>query len=241
MSSIHRKVVSEILLDPTVVLPLVAGGSAWLISWAVGGVRSLMAAGLVSILAGVGWLATRFIFQVEPIAQRLLVEEREAAARAEEERLDGLYASLLTDDDPRPEGYLVRLRSTKQEFEAVVRQPGVEGRSLVMVGQVRQLFHAAVEQIARSQRLWDESRRMSGQDRQSLVEERETVLEEVQQSVDHLQATTQHFRRLMLKEATSDLSQLREELEMSLRVAKRTEERMREFDHQSTYRKETPE
>jgi hypothetical protein len=50
-----------------------------------------------------------------------------------------------------------------------------------------------------------------------------------------MQSAVKQYQELMNKENNNDLNSLRDELDASLRVAKRTEERMRELEGTTNY------
>ncbi len=54
MDPVKKKVISELFFAPSVVLPIVAGISAGLLSWAGGGINYLSGAAIVGILGGLG-------------------------------------------------------------------------------------------------------------------------------------------------------------------------------------------
>ncbi len=69
------------------------------------------AAGMVGVLGGIGWMATRAIFGIEKITERVVLEERENARRREEALLEELMLQLRSDTDPRNDEYLATLRA----------------------------------------------------------------------------------------------------------------------------------
>ena len=232
---IRRKVWYEIFLAPSAVLPIAAGATALLISWAAGGVALFTGAGIVGILGGLGWMATRAIFQVESITEKTIQEIRQKARDEQNRKLDDLMRKLRTDRDHRNDDYLIMLRKLSDEFESVASEPGVVLRSMEVIQQVRQLFAAAVVKLERSFDLWELSERLAGDAVQDVLQERERVLAEVKSTVDHLRSATQQYQDVIRREANSDLAQLQGELDTSLRIAKRTEERMREFETKPNY------
>ncbi len=130
MDDIRKKVISELFLAPSVVLPMVAGASAWLMSWGLGGVTELTLAGLVGLLGGAGWMATRMIFQLDAITERTM-RFAEAKERAEEEaRIDRMAEKLAQLNDPRLLDYLTLLRQGRREFLDIADDPTMRGRSL---------------------------------------------------------------------------------------------------------------
>ncbi|MCY2983132.1 MAG: hypothetical protein NTY15_05780 [Planctomycetota bacterium] len=216
-------------------LPLVSGASAWLISWAANGVTSLNIAGLALVLGGIGWMATRFIFFTDDIAAKILREESEKIVNAEEEKLDQLQFRLRSDRDYRTKDYLTLLRTCRSDFEEFAKRPGIVIQSQEIIKQVRQLFWSATDQLEQSLKLYRLAESLTGDEKKKIQAQRENTLEEIRVSIDHMQSAVKHYQELMNKEQQSDLGSLRDELDASLRIAKRTEERMRELEGSIDY------
>ncbi len=230
MTDFRSRIASELLWAPSVALPLVAGASAWLMSWAVGGTAVLNIAGLALVLGGVGWLATRVIFLTDDVVAKILRDDAAKVIQAEEDKLDQLQFRLRSDRDYRTKDYLTLLRTCRSEFEEFARKPGIAIQSQEIVKQVRQLFWSATEQLEQSLKLHALAERLSGEEKKKVIEQRENTLGEIRASIEHMQSAVKHYQELMNKEQQSDLGSLRDELDASLRVAKRTEERMRELE-----------
>lgn len=235
MKDFRSRIASELLWAPSVALPLVAGASAWLMSWAANGVTSLNVAGLALVLGGVGWLATRVIFFADDVATKILRDDAEKIVKAEEEKLDQLQFRLRSDRDYRTKDYLTLLRTCRSEFEEFAKRPGIVIQSQEIVKQVRQLFWSATEQLKQSLKLHTLAERLNGDEKKKIQDQREHTLEEIRVSIDHMQSAVKHYQELMSQEQQSDLGSLRDELDASLRVAKRTEERMRELEGSIDY------
>ena len=230
MKDFRARIASELLWAPSVALPMVAGVSAWLISWAIGGAAALNSTGLVLVLGSVGWLATRVIFLMDDVAAKILRDDAVKMIRDEEEKLDQLQLQLRSDRDYRTKDYLTLLRTCRSEFEKLAKSPGIVIQSQEIVKQVRQLFWSATEQLEQSQKLYELAERLSGVEKKKIQEQRENTLGDIRESIEHMQSAIKHYQELMNKEQQSDLGSLRDELDASLRVAKRTEERMRELE-----------
>ena len=230
LKDFRSRIASELLWAPSVALPMVAGVSAWLISWAIGGAAALNITGLVLVLGSVGWLATRVIFLTDDVAAKIIRDDAEKVIKDEENKLDQLQSRLTSDRDPRTTDYLTLLRTCRSEFEEFAKSPGIVIQGQEIVKQVRQLFWSATEQLEQSLKLHALAERLSGVEKKKVHEQRENKLGEIRESIEHMQSAVKHYQELMNKEQQSDLGSLRDELDASLRVAKRTEERMRELE-----------
>jgi hypothetical protein len=235
LKDFRSRIASELLWAPSVVLPIVAGASSWLVSWAASGVSSLNAAGLVLVLGGVGWLATRAIFYADDVAAKILRDDAEKLRKAEEDKLDQLQFRLRSDKDFRTKDYLTLLRTCRHDFEEFAKKPGIVIQSQEIGKQVRQLFWSATEQLEQSLKLFTLAERLSGEEKKKILEVREHTLGEIRVSIEHMQSAVTHYQELMNKEQQTDMGSLLDELDASLRVAKRTEERMRELERSMNY------
>jgi hypothetical protein len=235
MDAIRKKVMSELFLAPSVVLPIVAGASAWLVSWGLGGVTTLTAGGLVAVLAGLGWMATRIIFQLDAITERTYRFAQEKAQREEEARIDRLVEKLGKLRDQRALDYLTILRDNRREFVEMASQPGMQARGMQVVEQVQQLFLAAIEQLEQSYKLSELVSKLRSEERQEIIARNEQNLADIKVTADRLTVAVEQFRRLSLRDQNGELNELRDELDESLKVAHRTEERMREIEKSIGY------
>ena len=235
MNDVRNRVLREIFLAPSVVLPRVGGVSAWLVSWAANGVNALTIAGLVGVLGGLGWMATRAIFQTEKITHDTIRKLQTQALQAEQAELDRLDHLLSQDTDDRDQELLRMLRLHRAQFEELASQPEIAIRSQDILGRAKQLFAAAVNNLYESYKLLEQARKLSARDQRSLLIQREQLLKEIHASVEHLQSSLEQYKNLTKKSTGSELSQLRDELEESLRIAKRTEERLRELEGPNTH------
>lgn len=235
VDDLRSRILNEIFVAPSVVLPIVGGATAWLLSWGMGGVDWLNGFGLIGVLGGIGWFATRFIFQIDAITEKALRDQIADQIRAEESQLDGLRDRLLQDSDARTLDALVLLRTNRAEIERIAQTPGIQLRSMDVVRQARQLFWAATEQLEQSHKRMQLARQLSGRERDRVLEQRERCVEDARESAEHLQSAVQTFRHFVDAQQDRDMDTLQNELSQSILSAKRSEERMRELESKPDY------
>jgi hypothetical protein len=230
LKELRRRVLRKIFLAPTVVLPVVVGLSSWLISWAGDGVNSLTIVGLIGVLGGVGWAATRAIYGTEKFTNQAYHEMSQEAVQAENKQLDQLDQLLCQDNDPRDQELLRMLRTQRAQFRELASQPSLAVRSTEVLARVEQLFRASVKNLSECYQLWIQSQSLGRTEQKALLIEREKLLKEIRVTVEQVQKSLSEYKDLSKRAVGTDLSELRGELESSIEIAKRTEERLRELD-----------
>ena len=164
---------------------------------------------------------------VEKLTERAhgYLTQKERAER--DARLDTLAARLKRDDDWRTEESLRRLRALYELFE---REPA-DGHSAVTIREkVERLFHAAVEQLERSIELWEKARRLPAGTQRPIVAKRKEAINEVVLTVNHLTKTVEQYHAFQADESNdNELSKLRAELDATIEVARRADDRIGEI------------
>ena len=232
MDEVKRKVMIDLFASPGTLAPIVVGLTSLMYSWAVGGDPTANALGIMGVLGGAGYFASRLVLGLEGMTKRAYEAIAEHHRKKRNQALDELERQLHGDQDQRTETCLRNLRNLYDTFQ----QSCLEGRVVAthhqVVSQAEQIFNASVQQLERSLELYQISQKLTGKARGEILAERERVIREVIDTRDHLSATIEQFQTFATRRNQSELSQLREELDETLRVAKRTEERMAEIGHQ---------
>ncbi len=236
MEALRKRILREIFVAPSVVLPIVGGASAWLLSWAGGGGSDMLnLVGLAGVLGGIGWFATRFIFQLDSISEKAMQDLAKEALQKEENHLNELQKRLATDKDPRTEQYLILLRENRAELEKLAQTPGIQIRSLEILKQARQLFWAATDQLDQSLKMFQLAQKLSGEQKQGVLAQREHCLSEARESAEHLRDAIATFRQFTDKNLQRDMDSLQLDLAESIQAAKRSEERLRDLQNRPDY------
>jgi len=154
------------------------------------------------------------------------------AARLEVERnqLDKLQDQLRVDRDFRTKDILAAARQLRSEFQELASSPEMKQRAQDIGKQLDHFFWTAIKQLDYSLKLFHQADRLVDGQRNHVLQERESVILELQSSVDRMRQATTHFRQWSNSEQGLNLKALQDELDASMRVAKRTEERMRELE-----------
>jgi hypothetical protein len=235
MDEVKKKVLLDLFVSPWTVLPVAGGISAWLLSWAVDGSAALNVAGLVGVLGGLGMLATRLIFGLEEITHDAYAYLHERTRQEQEAALDDLDRRLSSDNDDRTQACLRELRQLYQLFQEQVTEGRISGSTHRILDQVERMFRACVAQLEKSYELWNAAQPLSGTARKSLLKQRDEVVAEVVETIRHLGRTVEQLHAFRRDENASELARLREELDDTLRVARRAEQRIATLGQEQVY------
>ncbi|MEN0110773.1 MAG: hypothetical protein AAF805_08620, partial [Planctomycetota bacterium] len=227
MDEVKKKVLLDLFVSPWTLPPIVGGLTAWMLSWAVGGDPTMNLVGLAGVLVGVGVQASRIVWGIEGLTEKAhdYVEGKQKAARAAE--LDRLEEKLSQDEDPRSEESLRRLRALRRLFH---EDPPKTAGAIAIRDQVQRLFEASVRQLERSYDLWEKARRLPAGTGRPLLDQRRRAVDEVVRTVNHLAKTVERYHEMQQgADEADDLARLREELDATIEVARRADERIEEL------------
>lgn len=233
MDEVKKKVLLDLFVSPWTLVPMVGGLSAWMISFGVGGDPTLNLIGLAGVLVGAGIQASRLIWGVEELTERAhgYLSEQERARL--DSYLDDLGVRLAQDDDWRTEESLKRLRAL---YAALDQDDPPRGHAAITIREkVEKLFQASVKQLERSHQLWEKARRLPKGTRGPLLEQRGKAIDEVVLTVNHLQKTVAQYHSFHNEESDDELAKLREELDATIEVARRADQRMENLETSPAY------
>ena len=223
----RRKVFARWARTPYALVPAAAGAALLGAAAFVPATAVTAFAGVCGLLVGGGAYATRWIFGADDLARRAAEEMAEEERRLREGEVDRLLKRLLKDDDPRTQRLLRRLR----DLHARIADPSTRDRidaPANVVERVRATYDACLTTLARTADLIDSANRLttSGARRQVMAS-REALVQEVSQAADDLERVVGQVEAMgVLGGDASELARMREELNRSLEVARRVEERV---------------
>ncbi|MCA9211429.1 MAG: hypothetical protein KDB27_00055 [Planctomycetales bacterium] len=223
--AVRRKVLLDIFAAPSTLLPVAGGLTALMASWATSGNAMLTFAGIAGVLGGIGVCASRLILGLDKLTQDAydFIVDRQRADQ--ESALELLDDRLVQDRDPRTQNCLRELRNLYSSLKAKVDSGRITPAAYDVIEGVDKMFSVCVQHLGQSLELWETAKTMRGPSRESILQQRNELIEEVCKSVVHLGSTVEQFHLVTTQKNRQDLARLREELDESLEIARRVEER----------------
>ena len=222
MDSLRKKLLLNIFVTPISMAAGVLGATLVMLSWIV---PSAFALGLISLLVAFGAVATNFVFNIAKISEKAAKDWHDQESARRDSQLDELDNKLSADRDRRDEIALRNLRVLYGDFCDDVKQGKISAQiTQEMLGQVDDIFHAAVSSLEYSYELLEMSKRVDGSLKDDLKKQRDGVLTEVESSIATLASTIAEIRQMKSKAKKSRLSSLQKQLNQSLAVAKKVDE-----------------
>ena len=243
MPNERTEILKRVALDAVgsgwVVLPALAGATAFVgagLGMVDGPVAAagLVLAGAAGLLVGAGSAATRWLTGAERVARRMMADEEAAAAAGRRRRIDALNERLRRDGAVWTNRALAGLVDLEKRVESAER----EGGSGVpeVTDRMRDLVNASIRSLERSATLHEAMQKLvTAEAREELSAERQSLLSEVQASINRVVTTLDRLGVMEARarvqgegagEAAAELKRLRSDLDASLDVARRVNDRM---------------
>jgi hypothetical protein len=223
--TVRRRFVARASRKPDTAFPLGLGLVALLAAFALGGGVPLILLASLAIMAGAAFLAIRTVLGLGQLGQQLLQRLFETQQSRQVRRLDELDERLRSDPDPRLHGLFLRLSQLYQSLEHDVRQGNVKITAADLLQSIEKLFRACLEHLEMAHRL-GEAARHTGAAGSAEWGQREELVAEVDQTVSHLESVAAKLSSRSLGRKKSELKRMRDELDETLRIAQRVDERM---------------
>jgi signal transduction histidine kinase len=216
------KIWKKIILSPWILIPAVAAIAAFGVGypWIAVGACGVAVASFVGLVT----------FRMDAMRASIEAEMTEQEAAGLDRLLEELAVKLRVDRDYRTKDALSIGRAARETFREVASSNEVPFQTRELQKQFDSLFSAFMEQLRRSLVLFEQADRLVGESRDGVLKERETCVEEIQSAAQQMQKAAEHLENLSRSKREADLAPLQQELEASLRIAKRVEERLREWD-----------
>ncbi len=232
--NIAKRVVADIISSPMVVLPFMVGTAAFASLFALGlkgsAFLGAMLIGVGGVLGSGGMFLTKMILGRDERVKKIVEESRDKAKQDKLKQLDHFHHRLTMDGDSRTEDSMQDLRSLRQAFGQLDKIAPDLNRA--MIDEIRkrseELFQQCVSSLEKSLQLWKTADSLASEKaRKPILEQREKLVSEVIGTVEHMSQTLAAVQGITNKsDGDARLQQLRGELDQSLEVAKRVEQRV---------------
>lgn len=229
-----KRVMADIVSSPLVLIPFMVGSMAFVSLFALGlkGSAAVGAVliGLVGTLASAGTFLTKFILGRDDRIRKLVEASRSKAKRDKRKALDHFHHRLTVDGDERTETAMQDLRSLRQAFRQLDKIAPDLNR--VMIEDIQQrseeLFQQCVSSLEKTLQLWKTAESLASTTaRKPILEQREKLVGDVVQTVEHMSRTLASVQGITSRsDGDARLQHLRGELDQSLEVAKKVEQRI---------------
>lgn len=227
---------TKAMMSPLVLVPAIAGAIASAVAILLGSYTGwLFFAGVCGVVFAAGAAATQLIFRTDKLAQSVYEDSVKESRRAHEAHLTKLAWRLRRDRDDRTEEILDRLHRLYDRLHEVGVFRGERGVGLYpeISEKVVQLYWSCLKSLEQSWEFWKVASELSTPAaREQVLQRREDLLKDIQEGLGDLETTVDNMqtKQLQLGSGEQELTQIREELDTGLQVARRVEQRMNEFE-----------
>lgn len=232
-ASFRKRYLLKLLAMPSSLFPLLFGLTDLMVLWALNiSSGAGVFAGLAGILLGAGIFLNRLVLGDKKISASVLESLQEDEIKRREKALDDLDLRLCNDEDPRDENLLRDLRSLAALFEKGSAWTGTlkDSTTFDILSGVDRMFQECVVHLEKSLELKEKAETMTTNAlKKPLLTQREAMLKDINQSIGYLGKILADITALdkgLDESRDSDLTRIRDELDQSLSVARKVNERM---------------
>ncbi|MEE9404902.1 MAG: hypothetical protein V3V20_08410 [Algisphaera sp.] len=232
-SNYGKRLALDLFGSGWVMFPVAAGLTSLMAGWAVqASTPAFVLAGVASVAVGLGALVTRWFTGADRMADRAEAEYAKEQVAVHKQRLKTLDHRLYRDGNARTNQALGGLKELDRRF-AVLRDDPERRPPPEVDSRLQELIELSVRGLERMADLHETLEGLMTQEaKQKVHEARAQLLEEVEQSVDRVVHTLDglYTYRLDAKRPVEEIAELRNELDTSLIVARKVEDRMAELE-----------
>lgn len=224
MDEVKRKVFFDLIGHPATLLPVTGGLTGSLVGFALGW-PILIFGGMLTVAGGIAFGLSRFVFNLENMTEQAYQLQHESRIEAQNQELNELDEKLAKDNDKRTHRSLRQLRDMYRQFQEDVETGKITGNVHSVLSKFEDLFDGCVESLKIQLYIYEDIRdgRIQGKAKKQALGEREKTIQEVIESVDFLERLVAKYHSFNARRNDSDLSKLREELDMTLQAAEKAE------------------
>jgi len=200
--------------------------------------------GCIAVISGGVWIAVATAFaliatgsvvlklaagaeQLEKVALNDQINDRRSQ---EDQRLNDLQKRLRSDRDFRTKDCFQLASQARTDFYSLIQKAQGNFAFLQFGQQFDQLFWVTIEQLEHSLQLYERADRLVDARRKEILAEREHVVEDLIGAADRLRQVVDRIRSTAMHDREAELNSLSKELDDSLEIAKRVDQRLTELE-----------
>lgn len=230
IDQIKQKILLDLFITPWSLFPFIGGVSLLILAWATKVYGLLAFGGFLGVVFGIGTALTNCVFNLDKFSMQAVEYLKNAKMLEREKRLNLLANKLAKTREQKDDNCLDALRSMYSKF-LVDLEDGKLDVYPEMIAQVEQIFEECINTLEHSYELYKTVKTMPRGQKQAIHDKRKELLDEVDASVELLSDMMVKIRTMNTQEKSIRLSKMREELEMQLRAAENTNNKMIELEH----------
>jgi hypothetical protein len=235
-AALTKRILLNLFRSPLVSVPIALGAATWAAGLAMGEpVGFLSFLGFLGVSMGIGTGLTKLVLFTKGMTRCTFQNVWDDQDHTQDSYLDQLDERLAADNDPRTNEYIAELRRQRDRLvNSELINNHAHSKILPEIkSNAEKLFHSCLNSLERSLVFWDAANQMATREaRQELLDSREQLLDEIRNSVCLLGMSLDCLHTSALRrDDTTDLAQIRQELEMGLEVAQRVEQRMMQIEN----------
>lgn len=232
-SEFRKRVILGQMSRPDTLLPFMGGVTALLGAFALSVSGLAVFVGTALTLGSAGLCFTRLVTGGGQLEKQILQEMQDELVAAREGKLDDLERRLSEDGDERTEAALRDLRTLVKAFrDETAWTAHLDTTTVIdLGGKVEQLFEASVQSLEKSLEIHNAASRLGTKAaREPLLARREVQVKSVLDGIRDIGRLLAEIQGLGIESPDNRINEIRGELDASLKVAQRVEERMRKMD-----------
>ena len=201
-------------------------------------------AGSIAVLAGGVWVSVAVVFGliaagslivqlatgVENLEKSAVQELATEKKKREDQTLADLQTRLRSDRDFRTKDCFQLATQARSDFCSFLESNPGSFVFLQFGQQFEQLFWATIEQLEHSLQLYEQADRLVDARRNDILHERDRVVAELLGAADRLRMVVEKIRSTSIQNREAELDTLSRELDDSLEIAKRVDQRLKELE-----------
>jgi hypothetical protein len=228
MSDLRSRVWRRLFGSKQFLIPAAIAVGAGCIAAISGGVWTAIAVAFGLIAAG--GVVLKLASGAEQLEKAVLQDQTNEQRGQEDLRLNELQKRLRSDRDFRTKDCFHLASQARTDFLSLIQKAQGNFALLQFGQQFDQLFWATIEQLEHSLQLYEQADRLVDARRKAILAERERVVDDLIGAADRLRQVVDKIRSTATQDREVELSSLSKELDDSLEIAKRVDQRLRELE-----------